>query len=98
MLKRPKSHFSLVSSSETWTADLAVGIPEVVIAFMGVTGSGKSSFVKAVTGRDDIVVGDQLKSSKFDLFRVRWLAPDRVVVLKCVLNSHHDRTVLSLPD
>ena len=37
---------------------------DVIIAFMGITGSGKSSFIKALTGCDDIVVGDGLKSSK----------------------------------
>ena len=36
----------------------------IIIAFMGITGSGKSSFIKALTGCDDIVVGDGLKSSK----------------------------------
>ena len=37
---------------------------DVIIAFMGVTGSGKSSFIKALTGRSDIIVGDGLKSSE----------------------------------
>jgi predicted GTPase len=30
---------------------------------MGVTGSGKSSFIKALTGHNDIVVGHGLTSS-----------------------------------
>lgn len=37
----------------------------VVIAVMGVTGAGKSTFVKSVTGRDDIVVGHGLLSGMF---------------------------------
>lgn len=37
---------------------------DVVIAFMGTTGSGKSSFVQAITGRNDIV-GDGLQSGTF---------------------------------
>ena len=38
---------------------------DVIIAFMGITGSGKSSFIKALTGRTDIVVGDGLESSAY---------------------------------
>ncbi|KAG7008926.1 hypothetical protein G7Y79_00004g015100 [Physcia stellaris] len=34
---------------------------------MGVTGSGKSSFIKALTGRSDIIVGDGLKSTTGDV-------------------------------
>ena len=37
---------------------------DVAIAFMGVTGSGKSSFIKAMTRRDDIVIGHALESCK----------------------------------
>ncbi|KAH6988250.1 P-loop containing nucleoside triphosphate hydrolase protein [Ilyonectria sp. MPI-CAGE-AT-0026] len=36
--------------------------PEIMIAVMGVTGSGKSSFIRLVTGRSDVVVGDSLDS------------------------------------
>ncbi|KAH7133894.1 P-loop containing nucleoside triphosphate hydrolase protein [Dactylonectria macrodidyma] len=36
--------------------------PEVIIAVMGVTGSGKSSFIRLVTGRSDVVIGDSLDS------------------------------------
>lgn len=38
--------------------------PEVVIAVMGITGAGKSTFIKLVTGRDDVVVGNRLSSGK----------------------------------
>lgn len=34
-----------------------------IIAVLGVTGSGKSSFIKRVTGNEDIVIGDDLNSS-----------------------------------
>lgn len=38
---------------------------DIVIAVMGVTGAGKSSFIAAVTGRKDIRVGHDLYSGKF---------------------------------
>jgi hypothetical protein len=39
---------------------------DVIIALMGVTGAGKSTFIKLVTGRDDIVVGHALTSETAD--------------------------------
>ena len=36
----------------------------VILAVMGVTGAGKSTFIKNVTGRDDVIVGDDLESGK----------------------------------
>ena len=41
-------------------ADVAERV--VLIAVMGVTGSGKSTFVKKVTGSEDVVVGNDLTS------------------------------------
>ena len=41
------------------------GMPEggdIVIAVMGVTGVGKSTFIKTVSRRDDVVIGDSLFS------------------------------------
>jgi putative ribosome biogenesis GTPase RsgA len=35
---------------------------DVVIAVMGLTGVGKSSFIKNVTGREDITIGHSLIS------------------------------------
>jgi hypothetical protein len=35
---------------------------DVVIAVMGVTGAGKSTFIKTVSRRNDVVVGDSLSS------------------------------------
>ena len=43
---------------------LNIKSPKNLIAVVGVTGSGKSSFIKRVTGRDDIAVGETLFSSK----------------------------------
>lgn len=59
-LKSQTSSLPAISSLPTPMTD------DVIIAFMGITGSGKSSFVKALTGRDDIVVGDGLKSSEYN--------------------------------
>jgi putative ribosome biogenesis GTPase RsgA len=39
---------------------------DVVIAVMGMTGVGKSSFIKAVSGRKDIVIGHKLSSGLSD--------------------------------
>lgn len=35
---------------------------DVIIAIMGVTGVGKSTFIKTITGREDIAVGHGLSS------------------------------------
>jgi len=32
----------------------------IAVAIMGPVGSGKSTFVKAMTGRDDVVIGNNL--------------------------------------
>ena len=38
----------------------------VRIAVMGVTGSGKSTLIRTVTGCEDIVIGKRMKSGKHD--------------------------------
>lgn len=43
---------------------MSVKRKEVVIAVMGATGVGKSSFVRLVTGNTDIPIGHSLKSGK----------------------------------
>jgi hypothetical protein len=44
------------------------GVPEVVVAVMGVTGAGKSSFIRRVTGNDGVLIGSGLQSSEdFDI-------------------------------
>jgi hypothetical protein len=39
-------------------------VPEVVVAVMGVTGAGKSSFIRRVTEDEEVHVGRGLQSSK----------------------------------
>lgn len=39
-------------------------VPKVVIAVMGVTGAGKSTFIQTATGSDDINIGHTLKSCR----------------------------------
>jgi GTP-binding protein EngB required for normal cell division len=38
--------------------------PEVVVAVMGVTGAGKSSFIRRITANDEVVVGKGLQSGR----------------------------------
>lgn len=45
-------------------AAMSINNNDVVVAVMGVTGCGKSSFIKKVTGRSDVKVGDSLTSGK----------------------------------
>jgi hypothetical protein len=46
---------------------------EVVVAVMGVTGAGKSSFIRKVTGNDEVRVGEGLQSGEApsELYRLR---------------------------
>lgn len=37
---------------------------DIVIAVMGVTGAGKSTFIRTVTGQNDVEVGHNLESGK----------------------------------
>jgi len=39
--------------------------PEVVVAVMGVTGAGKSSFIRRLTANNEVVVGAGLRSGMF---------------------------------
>lgn len=39
-------------------------LDEILVAVVGVTGSGKSSFIKRVTENTDIEIGDDLRSSQ----------------------------------
>ncbi|CZR64341.1 uncharacterized protein PAC_14239 [Phialocephala subalpina] len=41
--------------------------PEVVVAVMGVTGAGKSSFIRRLTANDEVIVGDGLRSVTQDV-------------------------------
>lgn len=40
---------------------------KVFIAVMGVTGSGKSTFIQTATGSDDVHIGHTFKSCKLQL-------------------------------
>ncbi|KAK0721567.1 hypothetical protein B0T26DRAFT_810697 [Lasiosphaeria miniovina] len=44
----------------------------VVIAVMGATGAGKSTFIKTITGRDDVVVGGSLLSETSEIASYRF--------------------------
>jgi ABC-type sugar transport system ATPase subunit len=48
---------------------MATHNPEVVIAVMGMTGAGKSSFIRRITGDQSIKVGDTLHSGKCITFK-----------------------------
>jgi ABC-type thiamine transport system ATPase subunit len=39
-------------------------VRDIVVAVMGATGAGKSTFIRRVTGNDTVVVGDGLKSGE----------------------------------
>jgi len=41
------------------------GSENIVIAVMGMTGVGKSSFIKTVTGDENIVIGEGLESGVY---------------------------------
>jgi len=51
--------FDQIPSSTNFAED-----KDIVIAVMGATGAGKSSFIKTVSGRNDVIVGDSLSSGK----------------------------------
>ena len=40
------------------------GLPKIVIGIMGVTGSGKSTFVRVASGNEDVTVGHSLEACK----------------------------------
>lgn len=71
MLRHLPSHFKLNNKPIEWLPGLGTEIEEVVVAVMGMTGAGKSSLIKTVTGRDDIVIGHGLKSSWYSIFTSR---------------------------
>jgi len=39
--------------------------PWAIIAVMGVTGAGKSTFIQSASGDDSVIIGHSLKSCKF---------------------------------
>ncbi|CAF9921427.1 MAG: hypothetical protein HETSPECPRED_004538 [Heterodermia speciosa] len=66
-LRLPSRLKSQTSSLPTIASLPTPATEDVIIAFMGITGSGKSSFIKALTGNENIVVGDGLKSTTADV-------------------------------
>lgn len=58
--------------SHLWTPKLNIPFPRftkksIIIAVMGMTGAGKTSFIKYVTELDEMEVGHSLKSCKYIL-------------------------------
>ncbi|KEY67953.1 hypothetical protein S7711_02161 [Stachybotrys chartarum IBT 7711] len=60
-LKRDKSIYDRVKSYIPWSNK------DVVIAVMGMTGSGKTTFISKVTGRSDLKIGHDLTSCTRDI-------------------------------
>jgi 50S ribosomal subunit-associated GTPase HflX len=46
------------------SSDRKIIVREVVVALMGATGAGKSTFIRRVTSDDTVVIGDGLQSGK----------------------------------
>ncbi|KAH7351274.1 P-loop containing nucleoside triphosphate hydrolase protein [Rhexocercosporidium sp. MPI-PUGE-AT-0058] len=53
----------------------------IVIAVMGVTGAGKSTFIKTVSGRNDVVVGDSLCSETSEVRAYEFLHNNKQYIL-----------------
>ncbi|CAA7267406.1 unnamed protein product [Cyclocybe aegerita] len=62
------------NSSSYEDADLASnrGQEDIVVAVMGSTGTGKSSFIRLLTGNTDVKVGDSLESETSDIQVIRF--------------------------
>jgi putative ribosome biogenesis GTPase RsgA len=46
---------------------MSPNLSDIAIAVMGMTGAGKSSFIKRVSGRKDINIGHKLSSGLADI-------------------------------
>lgn len=69
---------------------MATHNPEVVIAVMGMTGAGKSSFIRRITGDQSIKVGDTLHSGKCITLRsLQFIRPNRSSETEEVKSYHH---------
>jgi tRNA A37 threonylcarbamoyladenosine biosynthesis protein TsaE len=58
--------------SHLWTPKLKIPLPNftessILIAVMGVTGAGKTTFIRNITGLDGMEIGDDLNSCKYDI-------------------------------
>ncbi|KAF8132017.1 hypothetical protein EV363DRAFT_1164405 [Boletus edulis] len=77
------STHTALRGAESSSHNSSISEDDIVIAVMGLTGAGKSSFVNMAAGRTEVVIGDDLKSKTRDVQHVRCLHPDgrRNVVL-----------------
>ena len=72
---------------------------ERVIAVMGVTGAGKSAFIKLATGDDSIKVGSTLESGMYRLYfsHITYSKVDRIIETSVITTHrfrHKDRTII----
>jgi ribosome biogenesis GTPase A len=62
----PKYDSALQTSAEMINSD-----DDFLVAVLGVTGSGKSSFIKLIIQDDSIAIGDSLNAGKIDVSKYR---------------------------
>ncbi|KAF7771742.1 hypothetical protein Agabi119p4_6053 [Agaricus bisporus var. burnettii] len=71
----------VVSPSTTYSTDVAntseIGEDDIIIAIMGPTGAGKSTFVKIATGSENVEIGHTLRSSTQHIRTIRCHNPLR---------------------
>jgi hypothetical protein len=56
--------------SHLWTPKSKIPLPNfteksILIAVMGMTGAGKTTFIRNITGLNEMEIGDDLKSCKY---------------------------------
>jgi ABC-type hemin transport system ATPase subunit len=73
---------------------MAIQNPNIVIAVMGMTGAGKSSFISRVTGDESVKVGNKLHSGKSNPFRK---SPNvsSLTVLQRLKKLNHTSTIMA---
>jgi ABC-type hemin transport system ATPase subunit len=49
---------------------MAIQNPDIIIAVMGMTGAGKSTFIRRITGDQSIKVGHKLSSGKSNTLQI----------------------------
>ena len=76
------------SKAESSTEEAPKG--EVVIAVMGVTGSGKSTFIRTMTGDDSVHVGHGLESGNSILFS------EKTLILHMIIQIHRKSIPIDL--
>jgi hypothetical protein len=73
--------------------EMEIQNPGVVIAVMGMTGAGKSSFIRRITGNQSIKVGVSLHPGKRNAFK-KPLNVSGLTILQRQKKSHHTSTVM----